>query len=122
MSHDSPFHRLHETPPLSRREFLFRSGGGLGGIALAGLLGGEKLLAAGGVGFMQFPPKAKRVVQLFMAGAASHVDMWDHKPELAKRNGEKWDPGEGWSFSKAAPARASRRRGSFRRMGRAGRC
>jgi len=34
------------------------------------------------------------VVQLFMAGAASHVDMWDHKPLLEKRHGEKWDPGE----------------------------
>jgi len=29
-----------------------------------------------------------------MAGAASHVDMWDHKPLLEKRHGEKWDPGE----------------------------
>ena len=75
--------------PLTRREFLFRSGGGLGGIALAAMLGRENLLAAetsdatGGV--LHFPPKAKRVVQLFMAGAASHVDMWDHKPELARK-------------------------------------
>ena len=103
MSHDSPFYRLHDAPPLSRREFLFRSGGGLGGIALASMLGGEKLLAAGGAPFMQFPPKAKRVVQLFMAGAASHVDMWDHKPELTKRNGEKWDPGEAVELFQSSP-------------------
>ena len=103
MSHDSPFHRLPDTPPLSRREFLFRSGGGLGGIALASMLGGEKMLAAGGAEFMQFPPKAKRVVQLFMAGAASHVDMWDHKPELTRRNGEKWDPGEAVELFQSSP-------------------
>jgi len=38
--------------------------------------------------------KAKRVIQLFMAGAASHVDLFDHKAELEKRNGQPWDPGE----------------------------
>jgi hypothetical protein len=96
---NSPYHRRRTSrSELTRREFLFRSGGGLGGIALAALLGRENLLAAptegatGGV--LHFPPKAKRVVQLFMAGAASHVDMWDHKPELEKHHGEKWDPGE----------------------------
>jgi hypothetical protein len=94
MSSRSPFHRLPARPPLSRRDFLWRSGGGLGGIALASLLRSEALLAADGPRPLDFPAKATRVVQLFMAGAASHVDMWDHKPELAKRNGEKWDPGE----------------------------
>ncbi len=97
----SPYHRLRSTnAPLTRREFLWRSGGGLGGIALSALLGEQKSLAttseAGGVftGRLQFAPKAKRVVQLFMAGAASHVDMFDYKPLLQKRNGEKWDVGE----------------------------
>ena len=53
--------------PLDRREFLWRFGGGLGGIALANLLGAERLLAADAVdGARQFAPKAKRVVQLFM--------------------------------------------------------
>lgn len=95
MYNTSPFHRPGAARPQSRREFLFRSGGGLGGIALASILGGEKLLAsAPAAPYQQFTPKAKRVIQLFMAGAASHVDMWDHKPELAKRNGQKWDPGE----------------------------
>jgi len=31
---------------------------------------------------------------MFMAGAASHVDMFDYKPLLEKRHGEKWDVGE----------------------------
>jgi hypothetical protein len=94
MSHDSPFHRCAPGSPLSRRDFLWRSGGGLGGIALASLLGSDSLLAADRGRSLNFPPKAKRVVQLFMAGAASHVDMWDYKPALAKRSGQPWDPGE----------------------------
>jgi hypothetical protein len=85
----------HDLLP-SRRDFLWQSGGGLGGIALAALLQQEEARAAGGVltGALHHPPKAKRVVQLFMAGAASHVDLFDHKPELAKRDGQPWDPGE----------------------------
>ena len=35
-------------------------------------------------GGLHHPPKAKRVIQLFMAGAASHVDLFDHKPQLER--------------------------------------
>ena len=98
---NSPYHRPRRSDnSVSRREFLWRSGGGLGGIALAALLGEQKALAApldsSGIvsGRLHFSPKAKRVVQLFMAGAASHVDMFDYKPLLIKRHGEKWDVGE----------------------------
>jgi hypothetical protein len=88
--------------PCSRREFLWRSGGGLGGIALASLLGGEGLLssvaraAEGGLrpGQPHFKPRAKRVIQMFMGGAASHIDLFDYKPELIKRDGQKSDFGE----------------------------
>src|SRR5205807_9919292 len=87
------------TLALSRREFLWTSGGGLGRIALAALPGNEKLLATPSSpgmlgGTLHFPPKAKRVVQLFMAGAASHIDLFDFKPELVKRHGQKSDFGE----------------------------
>jgi hypothetical protein len=88
-----------QSSPLNRREFLWRFGGGLGGIALAHLLGSENLLAAvaaaGPLGQPHFPPKAKFVIQLFMNGGASQMDLFDHKPELFKRSGEKFDPGEG---------------------------
>lgn len=103
MKNDSPFHRPQHGARLTRREFLWQSGGGLGGIALAALLGHEKLLAAPipgsstpGVlgGALHHPPKAKRVVQLFMAGAASHLDLFDFKPELIKRHGQPSDFGE----------------------------
>ncbi len=39
-------------------------------------------------------PRAKRVVQLFMAGAASHIDLFDYKPALIKHHGEASDFGE----------------------------
>ena len=35
-----------------------------------------------------FAPRAKRVIYLFMAGAPSHLDLFDYKPELAKRNSQ----------------------------------
>ena len=92
----SPFHRATHTEPLTRREFLWRSGGGLGGVALASMLGESGTLAGGGLsdGKLHHAAKAKRVVQFFMAGAASHIDLFDHKPELVKRHGEPSDFGE----------------------------
>jgi hypothetical protein len=77
---------------LSRRWFLRECGVGLGGIALAQLLQrdaraglAQNPLAA------KLPPrpaKAKRVIYLFHAGAPSHLDLFDYKPELAKRDGQ----------------------------------
>jgi hypothetical protein len=85
---------------MNRREFLWQTGGGLGGIALASLLGADGLLGADAPmkprpdGGLHHTPKAKRVVQLFMAGAASHIDLFDYKPELIKRHGQPSDFGE----------------------------
>lgn len=96
-SNRSPYHRQQPSADvLSRRDFLWRSGGGLGGIALASILGEERLLAGSGIltGKLHHAPKARRVIQMFMGGAASHVDMFDYKPLLAQRHGEKWDVGE----------------------------
>src|SRR4051794_27861228 len=76
---------------MTRRDFLWHSGGGLGGIALATLLGRDGLLAADG---LHHPAKAKRVVHLFMAGGASHIDLFDYKPELTRRHGQPADFGE----------------------------
>lgn len=86
---------------MDRRDFLWRIGGGLGGVALAQLLGREQLLAqAGHVGHaagadgLHHRAKAKRVVQLFMNGGVSQCDTFDYKPELQKRHGKPFDPGE----------------------------
>ena len=78
---------------LSRRWFLRECGVGLGGIALAQLMQRE---ARAGTAlknpFTPKPPpqvaKAKRVIYMFHAGAPSHLDLFDYKPELSKRDGQ----------------------------------
>src|SRR5437879_10466416 len=77
-----------------RRAFLWQLGGGLGGVALASLLAQEGLLAGEPKKGLHHAAKAKRVVQLFMSGAASQCDTFDYKPRLIERSGEKFDPGE----------------------------
>jgi hypothetical protein len=79
---------------ISRRWFFKQCGVGLGTIALADLLKGS--MASGAVApanalaakLAPFAPKAKRVIYLFMAGAPSHLEMFDNKPELAKWDGK----------------------------------
>jgi hypothetical protein len=97
MSYSDKQHRADRSS--SRRDFLWRSGGGLGGIALANLLGRHALLAEestsdGALQSLHHTAKAKRVVQIYMSGAASQCDLWDYKPMLEKKHGEKFDPGE----------------------------
>ncbi len=83
----------------SRRDFLWQTGGGLGGIALAHLLGGGGLLADEPKprpefnGGLHHKARVRRIVQLFMNGGASQMDTFDYKPELEKRHGEKVDFG-----------------------------
>jgi len=73
----------------TRRHFLGESGLGLGGIALAGLLGRNSATAAVGPavhpplpGFPQHAAKAKHIIYLHMNGAPSQLDLWDYKPQL----------------------------------------
>ena len=77
---------------LSRRGFLANSFLGLAGVGLTSLCARELRAAAPpwppGSGLTHFLPKAKRVLQIFCPGAASHLDLWDYKPELFKRSGE----------------------------------
>ncbi|MEO2049652.1 MAG: DUF1501 domain-containing protein [Pirellulales bacterium] len=81
----------------SRRQFLWHAGGGLGGIALAHLLGREGLLANQPDGPMHVGrhhrARATRVIQLFMNGGVSQIDTFDYKRELKKRHGENFDFG-----------------------------
>src|SRR5205814_7312281 len=113
---------------LDRREFLWRLGGGLGGIALAHLLGAEGLLADALVprtraalnGGLHHPAKAKRVVQLFMSGAASQCDTFDYKPELIKRHGQKFDPGGKIELFQSAPGTCMKSPWTWQRHGQCG--
>jgi hypothetical protein len=73
--------------PLSRRELLTRFSTGLGGIALASILSGETALANDRP-TLHIPPRARRVIQVFLQGGLSQVDSFDYRPELAKVHGK----------------------------------
>jgi len=123
---------------LSRRDFLWRFGGGLGGVALAHLLGQHGLLAAGETGNStpsdseltgmlpdgpHHPARAKRVIQLFMNGGASQMDLFDYKPELLRRHGQKFDPGTGERVEAATsePGQVLKPAFEFKQYGQSGR-
>jgi hypothetical protein len=75
-------------PPLSRREFLRRSGVGFGMLGLAGLLVPHATASAVSTSAPHFAPKAKRVIHFFLNGGPSHVDTFDPKPALLKYAGQ----------------------------------
>ena len=83
----------------TRREFLNTLGGGFGGVALADVLAHADAPAAPGLsglyGGVHHPAKVRRIIQLFMNGGASQVDLFDHKPLLQKLHGQTFDPGAG---------------------------
>lgn len=92
----------------SRREFLRRAGGGFGLLALADLLHAEQSRSLSPLApkTPHFPPKAKAVIWLFMNGGPSHVDTWDYKPELARRDGQElpgFDPNTGFFNQQVGP-------------------
>jgi hypothetical protein len=79
---------------MPRREMLGQMGLGLGGLALAQLLGSPDVRAAAGgaLGKPHFAPRVKRVIHLVMAGGPSQMETFDHKPVLRQRNGEELPP------------------------------
>jgi hypothetical protein len=114
------------SPDLDRRSFLWSAGGGLGGIALAHLLGSEGLLAGEPTpkekarDGLHHPAKAKRVVQLFMSGAASQCDTFDYKPELIRRHGQKFDPGGKVELFQSSPGAVMKSPWGWRQHGESG--
>lgn len=101
---------------LDRRAFLSHSVSGLGGVALASMLGRDGLLAAeirreAAAGkppirpvvdasrphsprAPHFPARAKNVLMIFCSGAISQIDTFDYKPDLIARNGQPMPGGE----------------------------
>jgi hypothetical protein len=83
---------------LTRRHFLGRTAHGLGAIALGSLLKGSLPAAAAAATppvspvltahSPRFPGRAKRVIYLHLTGSPPHLDLFDYKPELVKRNGQ----------------------------------
>ncbi|HTE17734.1 MAG TPA: DUF1501 domain-containing protein, partial [Armatimonadota bacterium] len=88
---------------ISRRSFLGRASTGLGTLALASLFDPDLLrgtpaaaqaraakegIARGVAHPLPFAPRAKRVIQLYMAGGPSHLETFDYRPKLAEMNGQ----------------------------------
>ena len=79
---------------LTRREWLQQTGTGFGALALSAMLADQGLMAQS-KGSSPLNPKqppqtakAKRVLNIFLAGAAPHMDLWDPRPELNKSGGK----------------------------------
>ncbi|MBU6301145.1 MAG: DUF1501 domain-containing protein [Verrucomicrobia bacterium] len=77
--------------PPSRRALLHRAGAGAGLLGLATLFQDQHLLAAPdplAPRQPHLPARAKRVIWIFINGGPSQVDTWDHKPALARHDGQ----------------------------------
>ena len=111
---------------ITRRHFFRQAGFGIGSLALASLMD-ERLLASAGLAASgptsggsvssaeavartigpHFAPKVKQIIYLFMAGAPSQIDLFDHKPKLRQYDGqpipEDIVKGERFAFIKGTP-------------------
>src|SRR5439155_18471178 len=74
----------------TRREFLWKLGGGFAGVALSQMFACDGIAA----GISHHPAKVKRIIQLFMTGGASPMDTFDYKPALEKLHGQMLGPKE----------------------------
>ena len=90
---------------ITRRHFFEQAGFGVGAAALWNLLEGES--RASGSRYLTRPAKAKNIIYLFMAGAPSHMDLFDDKPKLRELDGQKCPPellqGERFAFIEGVP-------------------
>jgi uncharacterized protein (DUF1501 family) len=87
-------HRLQQS---TRRQLFQTCGVGLGKVALASLFASaaNRSHASGATGSLSglhYPPKARRVIYLFMAGAPSQLEMFDYKPKLTELEGQPIPP------------------------------
>lgn len=102
MPPSAPLDPAHYLGQVTRRHFFSRCAMGLGGIALASLLGQRRLFGADGSPASlpnpmaphpgHFAPKAKNVIFLFMAGGPSQLELFDYKPKLNELNGQPIPP------------------------------
>ncbi|MDG2399798.1 MAG: DUF1501 domain-containing protein [Akkermansiaceae bacterium] len=96
----------------TRRHFFKQCSMGLGGVALSEMLATDAMgLEAPDNPLLpklpHFAPKAKRVIYLHLTGSPPHLDMWDHKPELVKRDGQEcpdeYIKGKKFAFTSGTP-------------------
>jgi len=125
----SPFPCDLRRHPVTRRnflgDFLWELGGGLGGVALSVLLAEEQARAAAASPLAakppMFPAKAKAVIQIFCPGGLSHLDTFDHKPELERRAGTPFDTTGQLQFFASKPGNCQPSFWKFRQHGGCGR-
>src|SRR5438477_2574706 len=116
---NSPLHLLN------RRAFFQNAGLGIGALALGSLLREASAAPANPLSARapHFAPKAKRVIYLHMVGAPSQLDLFDHKPELLKLDGqpcpEEFIKGKRFAFLRGHPNIAASHY-AFEKRGRSG--
>ena len=107
----------------TRRHLLGSMGGGIGALALADLLTGDATKAATplsgatdplAVRPPQFAPRAKRMIVIHLTGSPPNLDLYDHKPELVRRDGEECPAesiaGKKFAFTSGTPKLLGTRR------------
>jgi hypothetical protein len=115
---------------LTRRHFFKQSTAGVGALALASLFKKDAIGAALAAPENplapkqpHFPGKAKRVIYLHLTGSPPHLDLWDYKPELVKRDGQdcpdEFLKGKRFAFTSGVPKLLGTRR-TFAQYGKNG--
>jgi len=107
----------------TRRHLLGSMGGGIGALALADLLAGDASKAATSLSGAtdplavrppQFAPRAKRMIVIHLTGSPPNLDLYDHKPELVRRDGEECPAesiaGKKFAFTSGTPKLLGTRR------------
>lgn len=112
----------------TRRSFLQRTGLGIGSAALASILMRDGVAGVGDQNPLaprapHFPATAKNVIYLHLTGSPPHLDMYDYKPELVKRDGqdcpESYLQGKRFAFTTGTPTLLGTRR-QFKQCGQSG--
>jgi hypothetical protein len=120
--------RLEHLQHLTRRHFLGKAAHGLGAIALGSLLKNRLPAATAPSDPLaprqsHFASRAKRVIYLHLTGSPPHLDLWDYKPELVKRDGEDCPDaflkGKRFAFTSGTPKLLGTRR-TFAQYGQGG--
>lgn len=118
--------------PRSRREFLVDNAMGVGAVALAWMLGQDKLLANPSIAGHdptlmnlkpkqpQFSPQATAMISLFQHGGPSHMDLTDPKPELSRMHGKDYEGEIQYSFVEGASKKLFGTPWKFSRRGECG--
>lgn len=102
---------------------LGRSACGFGSLAATAMLGNRAFAEARLSSGFHHPPRAKRIIFLFMQGGVSHVDSFDHKPLLNSRNGDELEFDDARQLAKTGKRTSHRLMKSpwkFRRYGETG--